>query len=427
MPRSYRTQLLAATARVLPVAELRALDRRSPRRWGYYPLALVWLTQLLSPGGTLADRFADARGWLRTLAPTRRLGGTYQGFVKALRRRGDALALLLATAFRDRMRRHLGEADRVGGWRPLAVDGTRFECPRSRSCRRAFRPAGRTKSPPQLLLTSLWHLGVHCWWDARIAPATTSERTLLREMLADLPPHALLVGDAGFIGYRLGAELDRRGIAFLLRVGANVELLTGLGVVRREAADTVYLWPRKQRGRRPLVLRLIRVGSGRRRVYLVTNVRSRTALPRGQAGDFYRRRWGVETAYRGVKQTLARRTLLSRSADLAARELLGIVLGSWMLGLWSLLARGRRAWDRGWSVAAVARVIRAALRGGRRAGRSVRRAVAAAVLPAGRPRRREVRQEWPRKKTTPRCGAPTIRPASAALIARAHRVTLHDG
>lgn len=52
MPRSYRTQLLAATARVLPVAELRALDRRSPRRWGYYPLALVWLTQLLSPGGT---------------------------------------------------------------------------------------------------------------------------------------------------------------------------------------------------------------------------------------------------------------------------------------------------------------------------------------------------------------------------------------
>ena len=427
MPRSYRTQLLAATARVLPVAELRALDRGSSRRWGYHPLALAWLTQLLSPASTLADRFADARGWVRTLAPTRRLGGTYQGFVKAIRRRGDALALLLGTAFRDRLRRHLGEADRVGAWRPLAVDGTRFECPRSRSCQRSFRPAGRTKSPPQLLLTGLWHLGVHCRWDARVAPATTSERTLLREMLADLPSHALLVGDAGFIGYALGAELDRRGIAFLPRVGANVELLTGLGVVRRETADTVYLWPGKRRGHRPLVPRLIRVGSGTRRVYLVTNVRGRTALSRGQAADVYRRRWGVETAYRAMKQTLARRTLRSRSADLAARELLGVVPASWMLGLWSLLARGRRAWDRGWSVAAVARVIRAALRGGRRAGRSVRRAVAAAVLPAGRPRRRKVRQEWPRQKTTPRCGAPTIRPAPAALIAKAQRVTPHDG
>ena len=423
MALSYRTQVLAATARVLPVAEFRTLDRHSPHRWGYYPLAIVWLAQILSPAATLGERFADARHWLRGLAPTRRLAGTYQGFVKALRRRGDGLAFLLHTAFQDRMRRHLGESDRVGGWRPLAVDGTRFDCPRSRSCQRAFRRAGRAKSPPQLLLTSLWHLGVHCWWDARIAPATSAERTLLRDMLAGLPPHTLLVGDAGFIGYDLCADLDRRGVAFLLRVGANVNLLTGLGVVRREAADTVYLWPHDHRGQCPLVLRLIVVGSGKRRVYLVTNVSSRTALSRKQAADFYRRRWGVETAYRAMKQTLARRKLLSRTSDLAQRELTGIVLASWMLALLSLLARTRRAWGRAWSVAAVVRVMRQALHGGRRAGRSLGRRLAQALVPAVRSRRRKTRQDWPHRKNDPPCGVPKIKRAPAMLVAQAQRFT----
>jgi hypothetical protein len=60
MAQSYRTQLLAATTRVLPVDLFRLLDRRFPQTWGYFPLALVWLAQLLSPAATLAGRFADA-------------------------------------------------------------------------------------------------------------------------------------------------------------------------------------------------------------------------------------------------------------------------------------------------------------------------------------------------------------------------------
>jgi hypothetical protein len=163
--------------------------------------------------------------------------------------------------------------------RPLAVDGTRFDCPRSRSCRRAYRRAGRKGSPPQLGLVTLWHLGAHCWWDGRVGPAVAAERALLRDMLDGLPPRAPLVGDAGFVGYDLCGDLGRRGVMFLLRVGANVELLTRLGVVRRERADTVYLWPNRNRGR-PLCLRLVVAGSGKRRVYLVTNVLSRTALSR---------------------------------------------------------------------------------------------------------------------------------------------------
>jgi hypothetical protein len=422
MAQSYRTQLLAATARVLPLDLFRILDRRAPQTWGYFPLAVVWLAQLFSPAATLAGRFADARCWLRVLAPTRRLATTYQGFVKALRRRGDLISFLLHNTFQDLLRQRLGD-DMIGGWRPLAVDGTRFDCPRSRSCQRRFRPAGRDKSPPQLHLTSLWHLGVHCWWDARIAPATTSERTLLRQMLPHLPPRTLLIGDAGFCGYELGAELTQRGIAFLLRVGANVELLTGLGVVVRENADTVYLWPKDHHRRPPLVLRLIIVGTGKRRVYLVTNVLRRTALSRKQAADFYRRRWGVETAYRAVKQTLARRKLLSRAGDLAERELAGIVLASWMLALLSLLTRGRGAGPRAWSPAEAVRILREALQLPRRCGHSLRRQLAVALLPEIRSRRRKTRQDWPHKKNDPRCGAPKVTVASATVVAKAQHFT----
>jgi len=351
------------------------------------------------------------------------LANTYQGFVKALRRRGDLISFLLHMAFQDLMRQRLGDNDLIGGWRPLAVDGSRFDCPRSRSCQRRFRRAGRDKSPPQLHLTSLWHLGVNCWWDARIAPAATSERVLLRQMLPHLPPRTLLVGDAGFCGYELAAELQRLGISFLLRVGANVELLTGLGTVKRENSDTVYLWPRDHHQQPPLVLRLIAVGPAKRRVYLLTNVLSRTALSRKPAADFYRRRWGIETAYRAVKQTLARRKLLSRSGELAERELASIVWASWMMALMSLVARGRRAWRRAWSPANVLRILRESLDRMGRSGHSLMRKLSLALLPPKRWRRRKTRQEWPHKKNDPPCGVPKITPASAALIEKAQHVT----
>jgi Transposase DDE domain len=79
--------------------------------------------------------------------------------------------------------------------------------------------ARRRKSSPQLTLTGLWHLGVHCWYDGRVGPARTAERAMLRDMLDDLPERTLLVADAGFVGYELCAELIQRRIAFLLRVG----------------------------------------------------------------------------------------------------------------------------------------------------------------------------------------------------------------
>ncbi|HEY1432200.1 MAG TPA: IS4 family transposase [Stellaceae bacterium] len=408
-------------ADVLPIQAFRSLDRTCRDRWGWYPLAMVWLLPILCPAATLKDRFAQGRAWLRRLSPTLPLAGTYQGFVKALRRRGEMLTFWMRTAVQERLHDRLGDDDLVEGWRPLAVDGTRFDCPRSRSCQKRFPPASREKSPPQLALTSLWHLGVHCWYDGRVGPARTSERAMLRDMLDDLPERTLLVGDAGFVGYDLCAELMHRGVGFLLRVGRNVQLLTRLGLVRQEDSGTVYLWPRRHRGQPPLRLRLVVVGSGKRRVYLLTGVLSRRDLSHTQAAEFYRRRWGVETAYRAVKQTLERRKLLSRAADLARWELVGIFLAAWTLSIVSLFARGGRARGRAWSPAETIRAVRQALEHADRRGPSLRRRLARAVVEHSPSGRKKIRQRWPRQKTEPPCGAPKIKPAPMTLVLKAQR------
>jgi hypothetical protein len=421
MAQSYRTQLVAAIADVLPVRGFRELDRTSPDRWGWYPLAVVWLLPILCPAATLKDRFSQGRSWLRRLAPRLRLAGSYQGFVKALRRRGEMLTFWLRTAVQERVRERLGDDDLVGGWRPLAVDGTRFDCPRSRSCQTQFPLASRRKSAPQLTLTGLWHLGVHCWYDGRVGAARMSERAMLRDMLDDLPDRTLLIGDAGFVGYELCAELSRRGIAFVLRVGRNIQLLTRLGLAARDDAGTVYLWPQTHRSRPPLRLRLVVVGSGKRRAYLVTSVLSRRQLSHTRAADFYRRRWGVETAYRAIKQTLARRKLLSRAGDLARWELVGIFLAVWMLSIVSLFARGARAQRQAWSPARTIQTLRQALDNADRRTASLRHRLAQALAEPSPRGRKKIRPGWPRQKTEPPCGAPTIKRATTMLILKAQR------
>lgn len=391
------------------------------QRWTLLSLAFVWLFQSLSRSADLEGRFQDARRWLQRLAPRRR-GATYQGFVKALRR-GSLLPDWVAHALRERLSEWSGPAFRVSGWVPLALDGTRFECPRSRSCQRSFRLASRLKSAPQLVLVSLWHLGVHAWFDFRVASARVGERTLARDLSDGLPPRTLLVGDAGLIGYDFCTALAGRGASFLLRVGANVTLLAELGVWANVGRGVVHLWPRDQHERRPLTLRLLVVGRGKKKIYLATNVLDPLALSKKQAASFYRQRWGIESAYRSMKQTLGRRTLKSRAADLARLELVGVVLGHWALALLALRARGQATATRGWSTAKTAALLRTALTYGLRAAtwRTAWRRVL--LAPPKRHGLKKHRQDWAKTKHDPPCGAPTVRRANRTELAAFQRLT----
>jgi hypothetical protein len=255
-----------------------------------------------------------------------------------------------------------------GKWALIAVDGSKFDAPDTLANEQTLGTSGRGKSGPQQFLTVLYHLCSGLPWAFVRGGARSSERHHLREMIPLLPEEALLVADAGFVGYDLLKALLDAGKDFLIRVGANVRLLKKLGHAK-EHQGTVYLWPdEKQKDEQPpLVLRLVRLtkGRGTRRkcVYLLTSVTDRRKMSDKEAGRIYKMRWAVEVMYRSLKQAMRRRKVLSASPDRAGLELDWAVMSMWVLGL---LCAGEQSNTRAgpgrWSVAKALRVVRKALR-----------------------------------------------------------------
>ena len=218
------------------------------------------------------------------------------------------------------MLRIAGPYSRRGRWLAFAADGTRMEAPHTAAnedgpgLRRPGqdRPAGLPDDPL-----------AHGDWLALGLPrrAGHGQRTHPPEADGAGPAAgALVVADAGFVGYGLCLRLLRHGRHFLLRVGGNITLLKGLGYYHEERDGLVYLWPQKHRRGRPLVLRLIVLRHGKQDVYLLTDVLDPAQLTDDEAATLFGMRWGEEVFYRSYKQTLQRRKLLSRTrGDLPGR------------------------------------------------------------------------------------------------------------
>lgn len=375
-------------------------------------------------GGALCDRFAAAR----RLWPAGGRGATYPGFTKALRRHGHALAGAAA----ESLRRHfeaVGAAAHRCGFFVLAVDGSRFELPRTEAHEHAFGVAGRGEGTPQIWVTMLWQMGLGLPWDWRLGSAGASGRHHLRQMLDRTPEDTLLVMDAGFTGYELLRIIAETGRHFLLRVGGNVELLRELGHPEiAEGGQTVHLWPADAQDRRrpPLTLRLIKrpdAHDRRRRVYLLTSVRDPERLSDEDAETLYRQRWGVELCYRSLKQTLEGSKLRSHAPDQAGFELHGLILGLSLLGWMGTASIADAGADpQRWSVASALRTVRAGLRApGRRL--SWPELLGGAVTDRYA-RTRKTRRRWPRKKQRDAPpGRPRLRHARAAEKALAQELT----
>src|SRR5439155_757713 len=72
-------------------------------------------------------------------------------------------------------------------------------------------------SSPQVWVTALVHLSTGLLWAWRLGRGRASERNHLVHLLPTLPRSALLVADAGYVGYTLMQTLLRRQILFLIR------------------------------------------------------------------------------------------------------------------------------------------------------------------------------------------------------------------
>jgi hypothetical protein len=395
------------------------------------PQRLAWMGLLMSwdEGQTLGVRWDHAGTAAHDLHAHWKLGESYSGFTQALVREMPRLLPAVTQRFRQAMQTLPRRWWTCAGWTAFAVDGSRQEAPHTAANEAELGCAGKERTAPQVYITTMWHLGLGLPWDFRVGPGTDSERHHALEMVEQLPPRALLVADAGFVGYELCRKLLLSGRSFLLRVGGNIRLLKELGYYQQERGDIVYLWPTKRQfgGRhKPLVLRLLRLRQGKQTWYLVTNVLDRRQLTNTQARKLYESRWGEEVFYRSYKQTLGRRKLLSRTAATCTVESQWTLLGLWLLGLMSVSQITARQGDpKAWSVAESRDVVRQALRN-ERPRRDARcplgKRLAQALKDTYQRTSAKTARNYPRKKKEKPPGPPTIESAEAAEIARAARL-----
>lgn len=277
---------------------------------------------------------------------------TYASFMNALDRYGDVFVARLREQFQTLAEEVGGRYFRTNGWVLMGFDGSRATTPRTVSNEQAFcapnygngnrAKYGKKKSKgmrrkrneqnkpqpqaPQAWITLMWHMGLRLPWTWRLGPSNSSERDHVQEMLdqEQFPENTLFCADAGFVGYPLwSAILAAPGRNFLVRVGANVKLLSEQADVKKLGGGIVLCWPkgRMKSGDPPLRLRLVRVKVGKTRMWMLTSVIDRKKLPNKQIIRFYKMRWGIEVEFRGLKQTIDKHKLRCRNSDRLLVEL----------------------------------------------------------------------------------------------------------
>jgi len=268
-----------------------------------------------------------------------------------------------------RCMQQLGRHWRTHGWVPLAIDGFRSDAPRTRSNEAAFCAKnygkgsraryGKKKSKgmrrkrnqenpphpqgPQVWVTMIWHMALRLPWLWKVGPSNSSERHHAETMISrgKYPVNTLFCADAGFVGFPFWSHLMQEGYDFLVRVGANVSLLSDHAKYHFEEVGSegiVLCWPRaaQKSAQAPLRLRLMRIRLGKTDLWLLTSVLDPKRLTQKQAEQFYRMRWGVEVEIRGLKQTLDRAKLRCRDSHRLQVELEWSILAMAVAELFAL-------------------------------------------------------------------------------------------
>ena len=305
-----------------PVAELKellapirqvSLDGISRHGNAWLDLTGVMSTAILTFGWnqqqTLSDRFDDAQVAANRALGNVLLAGSFEALMVVLRACGDSLGRVLS--------HHLvfvlsQSKDWLLYGRPtFAVDGSQFAVPRTTKNLAAFAAASRKAKSSyknasdyskakttQIAVSLCLHLGTGfpAFWN--FGGSADSERGLLLGMLERLPSNARLVMDAYYFGFDFWNHLIDSGVTFVVRAGKNIDLLGQLsikGKVKCRGSLVLY-WPQNaiDAGHAPIVLSLVTVMVGRKKMCLLTN---ELTLSEEQMADLYARRWGDRSLF----------------------------------------------------------------------------------------------------------------------------------
>jgi hypothetical protein len=349
--RKNRTLLQALVGWLIPEDGLFAEDRfHGNIKWVPEQLAqqaLIWAWQETKKVTDAFEQALEVCGDLNIGKAAK----TYTALISALGRYRATFSLRLRQRFQFLAEEIGGRFWRDHRWVLIGFDGSRVTTPRTASNEREFcapnygkgktakyrqkktkgmRRRQNKKHPPepqapQVWITMMWHMGLRLPWTWRLGPSNSSERGHVVEMLEqeEFPEDTLFCGDAGFVGYDFWQAIRKAGGHFLVRVGANVKLLSGSADVKRLGGGIVLCWPRDKMnsGEEPLRLRLVRVKIGKTKMWMLTSVLDPKQLSVKEIIRYYKMRWGVEVEYRGLKQTIDKALLRCRKSARVYAEL----------------------------------------------------------------------------------------------------------
>jgi hypothetical protein len=309
--------------------------------------ALIWSAQETK---FVTDAFVQMQEVCEELG-MQQVAQSYTSMMNALSRYAPVFASVLRERFQALAEEVGGRYFTTDGWVLIGFDGSRTTAPRSVSNEQAYcapnygrgkrakygkkkskgmrRQRNRDNPPhpqaPQAWITMLWHMSLRLPWTWRLGPSHSSERDHVKAILAEeeFPENTLFCGDAGFTGYPLWSQILAQGHHFLVRVGANVNLLSEHADIKKLGGGIVLCWPKGQMnsGQPPLRLRLVKVKVGKTTMWLLTSVLDSRRLGRKQLVRYYKMRWGIEVEFRGLKQTIDKQTLRCRNAERLLVEL----------------------------------------------------------------------------------------------------------
>lgn len=214
---------------------------------------------------------------------------------------------------------------RYGNFRRIVVvDGTRLALASTAALKRDFGcPAGGHLAP-QGLLTVLWDLGGNVPVDWRLGPHDGSELADLADMLGSLEAGDLLLADRLYPTRELIADLQRRGIHFVMRAKTGGERIAQeiTQFLTSELADQTIA----MKDHPTVMLRFVRgYRDGSEHVVLVASLVDPAHDPHAIA-DLYQRRWGIETAYREAKTWHGLDELPGKSKQMVRQEVCALML-----------------------------------------------------------------------------------------------------
>jgi hypothetical protein len=242
----------------------------------------------------------------------------------------------------DHSARHWSAQDRRAyvfkGLQLFAMDGTTLRTHDNVEHRDHFGAqnysSGAVASYPQVRGVTLTSLPTHIVHSAAFGPYNTNEMLYAKQLVADIPNESLTVFDRGFLSAEILCSLTQHGADrhFIIPAKSNTkwEVIEGdendctvrmrvSPQARAKCTDLPEFWQARA---------ITVIDAQARKRILLTSLNDRRRYKPSDISRCYERRWGIETSYRELKQTMlgAALTLRSKTVDGVYQEIWGTLI-----------------------------------------------------------------------------------------------------